>query len=50
MNLLITGGCGHIGSYVAEHISKIKKIKKTYLIDNLKTTHISSIFNSHKKK
>ncbi len=49
MNLLITGGCGHIGSYVAEHISKIKKIKKTYLIDNLKTTHISSIFNSHKK-
>ena len=25
MNLLITGGCGHIGSYVAEHINKIKK-------------------------
>ena len=25
MNLLITGGCGHIGSYVVEHINKIKK-------------------------
>ena len=49
MNLLITGGCGHIGSYVVEHINKIKKVKKTFIIDNLKTTQISSLFNSHKK-
>ena len=27
MNILITGSCGHIGSYVAENIHKIKKIK-----------------------
>ena len=49
MNLLITGGCGHIGSYLAEHIHKIKKIKKTFIIDNLKTTQISSLFKSQKK-
>ena len=49
MNLLITGGCGHIGSYLAENLNKIKKIKKTYIIDNLKTTQISSLFNTHKK-
>ena len=49
MNLLITGGCGHIGSYLAENINKIKKIKKTYIVDNLKTTQISSLFNTHKK-
>ncbi len=49
MNLLITGGCGHIGSYLAEHIHKIKKIKKTFIIDNFKSTHISSFFNSKKK-
>ena len=37
MNLLITGCCGHIGSYVAENIHKIKKIKKTILVDNIKS-------------
>ena len=49
MNLLITGGCGHIGSYVAENINKIKKIKKTFIIDNLKSTQLNSLFNSKKK-
>ena len=49
MNLLITGGCGHIGSYLAENLNKIKKIKKTYIVDNLKSTQISSLFNTHKK-
>ena len=27
MKLLITGACGHIGSYLVENIHKIKKIK-----------------------
>ena len=49
MNLLITGGCGHIGSYLAEHIYKIKKIKKTIVIDNLRSAEINSLFNSKKK-
>ncbi len=49
MNLLVTGCCGHIGSYLIEHIHKIKKIKKTYIIDNLKSNQINSLFNSKKK-
>lgn len=49
MNLLITGGCGHIGSYLIHNIAKIKKIKKTYVIDNFKSTNINSLFNLEKK-
>lgn len=49
MNLLITGGCGHIGSYLIENIHKIPKIKKTYVVDNLLTTQIQSFFNNSKK-
>ena len=30
MNLLITGCCGHIGSYLVNNIHKIKKIKKNF--------------------
>ncbi len=49
MNLLITGGCGHIGSYLIENLSKVKKIKKTFVIDNLESTQINSIFSTKKK-
>ena len=28
MILIITGACGHIGSYVAENIIKVKKTKE----------------------
>lgn len=49
MKLIITGACGHIGSYVAENIHKVKKIKKTILIDNLKSNRFCSIFNQNKK-
>ena len=49
MKLIITGACGHIGSYVAENIFKVKKIKKTILIDNLKSNRFCSIFNQNKK-
>ncbi len=49
MKLLITGACGHIGSYLAQNIYKIKKIKKCYLIDNITTTNINSLFKSKKK-
>ena len=31
MNLLITGCCGHIGSYLVNNIHKINKIKKVNL-------------------
>ena len=50
MNLLITGCCGHIGSYVANNVFKIRKIKKTFLIDNIKSNRFCSLFNLKKKK
>jgi len=49
MNLLITGCCGHIGSYLAENVHKIKKIKKTILVDNIKSNRFCSLFNLNKK-
>mgnify|MGYP006205925127 CR=1 FL=1 len=48
MKLLITGGLGHIGSYIIQNISKIKKIKKIYIIDNLSTQRYCSLFNLRK--
>ena len=49
MNLLITGCCGHIGSYLTENVHKIKNIKKTFIVDNLESNRFDSIFNSKKK-
>ena len=49
MKIIITGACGHIGSYIAENVHKIKKIKNTVLVDNLKSNRFSSIFNLRKK-
>jgi len=49
MKLMITGCCGHIGSYLTENLFKIKKIKKTILIDNLETNRFNSLFNLKKK-
>ena len=48
MNLLITGCCGHIGSYIAENVHKIKKVKKTILVDNIKSNRFCSLFNLKK--
>ena len=48
MNLLITGCCGHIGSYLADNVYKIKKIKKTILVDNIKSNRFCSLFNLSK--
>ena len=49
MKIIITGACGHIGSYIAENIYKIKKVKKTILVDNLKSNRFCSIFNLNKR-
>ncbi len=49
MKIIITGSCGHIGSYIVENLSKIKKIKTAILIDNLKSNRFNSIFNLKKK-
>ena len=49
MNILITGACGHIGSYLVENLYKIKKVKKAFLVDNLTSNKINSLFNLNKK-
>ena len=49
MNLLITGCCGHIGSYLIENIHKIRKVKKTFLVDNLESNRFYSLFKLKKK-
>lgn len=49
MNLLITGCCGHIGSYIIENVHRIKKIKKVYIIDNFKSSSINTLFKSKNK-
>ena len=49
MNIIITGACGHIGSYLVQNLSKIKKLKKVILVDNLKKNNINSIFNLRSK-
>tara|TARA_Y100000591_G_C21846582_1_gene709074 strand:- start:1536 stop:2462 length:927 start_codon:yes stop_codon:yes gene_type:complete len=48
MNLLITGCCGHIGSYMVDRLHQIKKIKKTIIVDNIKSNRFSSLFNLKK--
>ena len=50
MKILITGGLGHIGSYLLENIDKIKLIKKIYIIDNLSTNRYFTLFNLAKYK
>ena len=49
MKILITGACGHIGSYFIENLYKIKKVKMAILVDNLKSNSQSSLFNLNKK-
>ena len=45
MKILITGGLGHIGSYILHNINKIKIVKKVYVIDDFSTQRYSSLFN-----
>ena len=50
MKLLITGACGHIGSYLVSQIYKIKKIKELILIDNFNAHRYHTLFELKKKK
>ncbi len=49
MKLIVTGAAGHIGSYLAEKINLIPKIKEVVLIDNMSSNRYISIFNLNKK-
>lgn len=50
MKLLITGACGHIGSYLIQHVYKIKKIKQVILLDNFISQRYQTLFNLKQKK
>lgn len=49
MKILITGACGHIGSFLAENIHKVKGISKVILVDSLKSNRFNSLYNLEKK-
>ena len=49
MKILITGACGHIGSFIAENIYKIKNVSETILIDNLSSGKLSALYNNKQK-
>ena len=49
MKVLITGACGHIGSFVADNMYKIPKIRETILIDNFESNGFASLYNLKKK-
>ena len=48
MKLLITGACGHIGSYLINNIHKLSKVKEVILIDNFNSKRYFSLFNLKK--
>ena len=50
MNILITGGFGHIGSELIEKFINKKKIKKIFIIENFLTQRFCSFINVKKKK
>jgi UDP-glucose 4-epimerase len=50
MNILITGGFGHIGSELIKKFSKDKKINKIFIIENFLTQRFCSFINVKKKK
>lgn len=45
MNVLITGGLGHIGSYLLRNLGKNAEISKIIIVDSLQTQRYSSLFN-----
>ena len=49
MKIVITGACGHIGSFLVENLNKIKNVKKVILIDNMRTNKFNSLFKLKKK-
>ena len=50
MKILITGGLGHIGSYVIENLLKNNNIKKIFLVDNISNQRFNVLFKLNNKK
>ena len=45
MNIVVTGGMGHIGSKLINKLSNLKKIKKIVIIDNFLSERYISFIN-----
>ena len=50
MNILITGGMGHIGSLLINKLSALDKIKKIVIIDNFSSERYISFINLKNRK
>lgn len=50
INILITGGLGHIGSLLLRKIIKIKNLDHLYIIDNARSNNLNVLFNINKNK
>ena len=50
MKILITGGLGHIGSYVTKNFIKHKKIKKIFIVDNVSNQRFSVLLSLNSPK
>lgn len=50
MKILITGGAGHIGSFLIKRFCNLPKIKKIYIIDSYYYENFYSMFNLNSKK
>ena len=49
MKILITGGCGHIGSYLANELAKVNHIKEINIVDNFQRENFGLLFFQNKK-
>lgn len=50
MKIVITGGLGHIGSFLFKFLLKQKFVRKILIVDNLNSSRYCSLFNINSKK
>ena len=50
MKILITGGLGHIGSFIVKNFIKYKKIKKILVVDNISNQRFSVLLSMQSPK
>ncbi len=50
MNILITGGLGHIGSFFLKNLKKIKNVKNIYVVDSNFGNNFNSLYSKNINK